>query len=118
MKKLLPAIKGPYPRTINYILKKNLAASILSVLLFLAGSTRALATTITVTSIPAMQTAINNAAPGDVIILANGVYTTTADITINKKGTASLPITIAAQTIGGAEITGTGGFSLVSPAAY
>ena len=112
MKKNLPFAKGSYART------KNLAIRILSVLMLLSLSKMATATTVPVTSIAELQTAINNAAPGDVIILANGVYTTTTDITINKKGTASQPITIAAQTIGGAEITGTGGFSIVSPAAY
>jgi hypothetical protein len=116
MKKNLPLTRGSNARTKN--LQKKLAVHIVSVLLFLSISTIATATTIPVTSLPALQTAINNAAPGDVIILANGVYTTTADITINKKGTASQPITIAAQSIGGAEITGTGGFSIVSPAAY
>ncbi|WP_240347930.1 chondroitinase-B domain-containing protein [Longitalea arenae] len=76
------------------------------------------AATITVTSLPALQTAINNAAPGDVIILANGVYTASADITINKQGTAVSPITIQAQSVGGAEIGGTNGFNIVSPARY
>jgi hypothetical protein len=112
MKKNLPTSKGSYSHA------KKLALRILSVLMLLSGSKFASATTIPVTSITALQTAINNAAPGDVIILANGVYTTTVDITINKKGTASQPITIAAQTIGGAEIRGAGGFSMVSPAAY
>lgn len=81
-------------------------------------SARLSATTITVASLTDLQTAINNAVPGDIIILANGVYTAAADITVNKKGTAAQPITIAAQTIGGAEITGSGGFSILSPAAY
>jgi poly(beta-D-mannuronate) lyase len=76
------------------------------------------ASTINVTSLPALQTAINNAVPGDIIILANGVYTASVDITINKQGTAVQPITIEAQTIGGAEINGTAGISIVSPAAY
>lgn len=76
------------------------------------------ATTITVTSLSALQTAINGASPGDVIILANGTYTASTKITINKQGTAAQPITIEAQTIGGAEITGTAGISIVSPAAY
>src|ERR1043165_1766305 len=76
------------------------------------------AATITVTSLSALQTAINNAAAGDVIILANGVYTANADITVNKQGTAAQPITIQAATIGGAEITGSNGFNIVSPAKY
>lgn len=72
----------------------------------------------TVTSLSALQTAINNAAAGDVITLANGVYTASSDITISKQGTAALPITVQAQTIGGAEIKGTAGFNIVSPARY
>jgi hypothetical protein len=112
MEKNLPVIKGLYSRT------KNGGLHFFPVLLFLLGSIVASATTVPVTSLTELQTAINNAAPGDVIILANGVYTATADITINKKGTAAQPITIAAQSIGGAEITGAGGFSIVSPAAY
>jgi len=77
-----------------------------------------LANTIIVSSIADLQNAINEAKPGDVIFLKNGVYTTTADIVINKAGTRSQPITIAAQDAGSAEITGAGGFSLISPAAY
>lgn len=71
-----------------------------------------------VSSLAELQTAINEAEPGDVIILEKGVYTSTDDIIINKRGTESSPITITTETIGGTEITGEGGFSLVSPAAY
>ncbi|ASZ12346.1 hypothetical protein CK934_15945 [Chitinophaga sp. MD30] len=77
-----------------------------------------MAATINVSSLSALQSAINNANPGDVIVLANGVYTASTDITINKQGTASQPITITAQSILGAEIKGTAGFSIVSPAKY
>ena len=73
---------------------------------------------ITVSSIAELQQAINDANPGDVIFLKNGVYITAADLIVNKAGTTSQPITIAAQTAGGAEITGSGGFNLVGPAAY
>jgi hypothetical protein len=76
------------------------------------------AATITVSSLSALQTAINNAAPGDIIILSNGNYSASADITVNKQGTATSPITIQAQTIGGAVIGGTNGFNIVSPARY
>nr|WP_295864663.1 chondroitinase-B domain-containing protein [uncultured Chitinophaga sp.] len=72
----------------------------------------------TVTSLSALQSAINNASPGDVIILANGTYTASADISITKQGTAAQPITIKAQSIAGAIITGTGGFNISSPAKY
>ena len=88
----------------------------LIILLFVAGNLHA--NTITVSSIAELQQAINNAKPGDHIFLKAGFYTTTADIVIDKTGTKSQPILIAAQTEGAAEITGSGGFSLVSPAAY
>ncbi|MFB6454786.1 discoidin domain-containing protein [Chitinophaga sp. Hz27] len=76
------------------------------------------AATVNVSSLSALQTAINNAAAGDVIILANGVYTASTTITINKQGTAVAPITIQAQTIGGVEINGTAGITIASPAKY
>jgi poly(beta-D-mannuronate) lyase len=76
------------------------------------------AATITVTSLSALQTAINNAVAGDIIILANGTYSAGSDITVNKQGTATSPITIQAQSIGGAVIGGTNGFNIVSPAKY
>lgn len=72
----------------------------------------------TVTSLSALQSAINNANPGDVIILANGTYTASADISITRQGTAAQPITIKAQSVAGAVITGTGGFNISSPAKY
>ncbi|HEY8919813.1 MAG TPA: chondroitinase-B domain-containing protein [Chitinophaga sp.] len=97
---------------------KNYPLSIFFFVLCVTAAMRLSAATINVSSLPALQTAINNAAPGDVIILANGVYTASTDITISKQGTAALPITIAAQTIGGAEINGTAGFNIVSPARY
>lgn len=81
-------------------------------------SRTAFAETITVGSISALQTAINSASPGDIIIMTNGTYTTSAAITVTRQGTASQPITIAAQTIGGVEIRGTSGFQLNSPASY
>ncbi|WP_143309055.1 chondroitinase-B domain-containing protein [Chitinophaga vietnamensis] len=76
------------------------------------------AANIPVNSLQALQSAINNAVPGDVIVLANGVYTASASISINRQGTAAQPITIMAQSVGGAEITGTAGITLVSPAKY
>jgi poly(beta-D-mannuronate) lyase len=87
-----------------------------SILLFI--SANLFANTITVSSIAELQTAIDKAKPGDVILVKDGVYTTTADILVNKTGTAAQRITIAAQNLGAAEITGAGGFNLVSPAAY
>src|SRR5687767_6901057 len=85
---------------------------------FLLLSGKLFANTITVSSIAELQTAINIAKPGDVILLKDGVYTTTADITVSKAGTEKQAITIAALNIGKAEITGAGGFNLVSGASY
>ena len=66
------------------------------------------AATTRVASVSALQTAINNAAPGDTIILVDGVYTTRQNIVVNKKGTESDPIVIRSENIGGTEITSTG----------
>lgn len=90
----------------------------LFLLLSLMSVLQGFAATINVSSLSALQTAINNANAGDVIILANGVYTTTANITITKQGTAAMPITIQAQSILGAEINGSYGFTVNSPAKY
>lgn len=87
-------------------------------LVLLALPARLLADNIVVASLADLQLAINNAKPGDVIQLKNGVYTTTADIIIDKAGTKQRPITIAAEKTGAVEITGSGGFNLQSPAAY
>ena len=63
-------------------------------------------------SIADLTTRIGSANPGDQIILSNGVYTTTGPINITRSGTATQPILIAAETVGGAEITGKSGFYL------
>lgn len=76
------------------------------------------ADTITVNSLSALQSAINSATAGDVIIVANGTYTASGAITITRQGTASQPITITAQSVGGVEISGTSGFQINSPATY
>lgn len=73
---------------------------------------------IIVSSVAELQSAINSAKAGDIILLKKGLYTTTADILISSAGTKTQPITIAAENAGGTEITGAGGFNLVSPAAY
>ena len=85
---------------------------------FLLLSGKLFANTITVSSIAELQSAIEKAKPGDKIVVKDGVYTTTSDVNINCVGEKGYPITIMAQSFGGAEITGVGGFNLVSPAAY
>jgi poly(beta-D-mannuronate) lyase len=90
--------------------------SALFINLFFAG--QLFAKTITVSSISDLQNAINKAVPGDHIIVSHGVYTTTADILIDRVGTASKPIIIEAQKNGVVEITGSGGFNIAGLGAY
>jgi poly(beta-D-mannuronate) lyase len=78
----------------------------------------ALPATTTVSSLVALQAAINSANAGDNIIVSSGTYTTTSPITITRAGTANAPIIIQAATIGGAVITGSSGFQFNSPAAW
>ena len=89
---------------------------ILFALLLLSG--KLFANTITVSSIAELQSAIEKAKPGDKIVVKDGVYTTTSDISIACVGTKDHPITITAQDLGKAEISGSSGFNLVSPSAY
>src|SRR5580693_8749342 len=87
-------------------------------ILCLLGTGAAYAATTTVSSISALQSAINSAHPGDVIILANGTYSASSAISIGVAGTAAAPITIEAATIGGATIGGSHGVDFGSTAAY
>src|SRR5688572_29843952 len=87
-------------------------------LLILIMQTEITANTVVVASIAELQKAINTANPGDIIFLKKGVYTASSDIQIDKAGTKSHPITIAAEETGATEITGSGGFNLISPASY
>jgi poly(beta-D-mannuronate) lyase len=77
-----------------------------------------LAKTIRISSLTELQAAIDKAEAGDVIMLIDGIYTSSDDIIIRNSGTASKPITITAESIGGAEITGEGGFNIASPSAW
>jgi poly(beta-D-mannuronate) lyase len=103
----------------NLKMKNFMFLKIVPVLLFASCILHsALANTITVSSIAELQSAIEKAKPGDNIIVNDGVYTTTSDVNISCVGTKEHPITITAQDFAKAEITGSGGFVLVSPAAY
>jgi poly(beta-D-mannuronate) lyase len=76
------------------------------------------AATRTVTSISGLQSALDSAVPGDVIVLADGSYSTSSTINISVAGTADAPITIQAEHVGGATISGSGGFGISSTASY
>ncbi|MEJ8844072.1 polysaccharide lyase 6 family protein [Lacibacter sp. H375] len=92
---------------------------LMTVLFFsLLATEKLFADAVTVASIAELQQAINTAKPGDIIVLKNGVYTTTAEILIGTAGTKTKPIIIEAEDAGKAEITGTAGFNIVSPASY
>lgn len=75
--------------------------------------------TVAVNSIDTMMNAIAVAKPGDHIVLKNGVYDNTNWLTSHSvnnmlvrgvKGTATDPVVITAETVGGAEIKGKAGF--------
>jgi chondroitinase B-like protein len=69
------------------------------------------AATTRVTSLSALQTALDAAKPGDRVELADGSYNATKAISIKRSGTASAPITVTAANVGKAEIHGSAGFS-------
>ena len=90
----------------------------LTLALCVAVATCANAATHSVDSIEALQKQINTAAPGDAIVLKNGAYKTSASLNVTCTGTATGPITIKAESIGGVELGGTHGFAMTAPAAY
>ena len=71
-----------------------------------------------VSSLSELQARIDAATPGDVVTLADGTYTVNRPIIVKAQGTAAKTIRIAAQTVGGAILTGGDGFDVVAPAAY
>src|SRR5688500_14475487 len=91
---------------------------LLPLALIAAAVPTAAAATYEVDSLTALQARIHSAAPGDVIVVKDGIYTTTAPIAVDRKGTAGKPIRIAAKTRGKVEIAGSDGFDLVAGAAY
>ena len=52
-----------------------------------------------------LTTAIDNAMPGDEIVLADGTYALTANVTCDAAGTEAEPITVRAASALGAHIT-------------
>ena len=91
--------------------------SVLAVLV-LAHAVPAAAATYQVASLADLQARIKSAAPGDLIVMKDGVYTTTAPIAIDAKGAAGKPIRIAAKTPGGVTIAGSDGFDVAGTAAH
>jgi len=59
--------------------------------------------TVTVSSVASLASAVANANPGDRILVADGAYA--AGFKVTRSGTATAPITIAAQNPGRAQIT-------------
>lgn len=71
-----------------------------------------------VNSLAALQAQLKTVTAGDTLTLQDGVYATTAAISVKCVGTAEQPITITAESIGGVEIAGAQGFNVAEPAAY
>lgn len=84
----------------------------------IAALTGANAATPRVASIAALQQQLATAAPGDTITVQNGAYDVPASFTIRATGAEGRPITIQAETVGGVELRGPGGFNVAAPAAY
>ena len=71
-----------------------------------------------VSSLDQLRMRVAAAQPGDTVVLADGTYNNPSAIVIDRKGTAAQPIVVAAQTIGGATISGAAGLTFGSNAAY
>jgi hypothetical protein len=93
---------------------KRLAVVFIPLLAGMIVATPASAATTRVTSLSALQTALNSANPGDRIELADGTYTANTAITIRRSGTSGVPITVTAANVGRVEIRGSTGFSFAS----
>lgn len=89
----------------------------LALLGVLAGLT-ASAATINVNSISTLQSAINAANPGDVIVMANGSYSISSTLNVARAGNSTNWITIKAASTSGVTISGSAGISFASPAAF
>ncbi|MYW05021.1 polysaccharide lyase 6 family protein [Streptomyces sp. SID3343] len=96
-------------------LKSTAVAALAAVPLTTSLSGSASAADIPVTSLAALQNAIDGAAPGDRIVVADGTYTVPTGSAINisgKNGTDAAPITIVSKTRGGVVLRGARGFVL------
>jgi poly(beta-D-mannuronate) lyase len=102
--------------TFSQARRKLLRKLVSSLVVLSLTAASAFAASTRVTSISALQSAINSANPGDILTLANGSYS--GSLSINRAGTASAPITITPDTIGGATLSGTGSISFGANASY
>jgi poly(beta-D-mannuronate) lyase len=84
----------------------------------LMGAITTSAATYNADSIASLESHLERAEAGDTIMLKNGSYSTSAPITVKRAGALGKPITIAAETVGGATIEGSHGFNFTSPAAH
>ncbi|RSD23741.1 polysaccharide lyase 6 family protein [Amycolatopsis eburnea] len=75
---------------------------------------QASAASVRVTSLSALQSALDKANPGDTITLADGSYAASSTLSIKRSGTASAPVTVAAEHTGQATITGSKTFAFAS----
>lgn len=66
---------------------------------------------IRVTSLTALQSALDKANPGDTIVLADGSYPAGSTLSIKRSGTGAAPVTVAAEHTGKATITGSKTFA-------
>ena len=71
-----------------------------------------------VASLDELKRAIDNAKPGDRVVVADGKYSAREAVAIKQAGTAEKPIVIEAKTVGGVTIDGAEGFKVERPAAY
>jgi hypothetical protein len=87
---------------------------IAAALVVVPGPAATAAQTVRVTSLSALQSALDKANPGDTIALADGSYAAGSTLSIKRSGTASAPVTVAAEHVGKATITGSKTFSFAS----
>lgn len=96
-------------------LRSTAVAALAAVPLTTALTGSASAADVPVSTLAQLQSAINAAAPGDRIVVADGTYTVPSgsQITVSgKHGTPAAPITIVSRTRGGAVLRGERGFVL------
>lgn len=90
----------------------SIAPGVLAAVLATSGlSVAEAAQVVRVTSLSALQSAVDKANPGDEIRLADGSYTASSAISVKRSGTSSARIKITAEHVGKAEIKGSTGFS-------